>query len=275
VLIGREPKIDIADRDRLKQLLAVEPKTEVSELWMVLIGHGTFDGRDARFNLRRPDVAAAELSNWLSPLKRPVAIINCASSSGPYIGRLSGRNRVVVTSTKSGFEQHYARFGDYLSRAIANPIAVLDKDGQTSLLEAWLTAARKTQEFYRLEVRLATEHALLDDNGDAWGSRAEFFRGIRPVRKVAQGSSLDGFRTHQFHIVLSASEQKMPPELRRRRDELELTVIQLRERKDDDSEDEYYTKLETMLVQLAELYEQMDKQSSRLIVPAGAEQHPK
>ena len=266
-------KTDIPDREQLKAVLEKQPKNSDNELWIVLIGHGTFDGRDARFNLRGPDVSAGELANWLTPFTRPVALINCASSSGLFINRLSAKGRVIVTATKSGHEQNYARFGDYLSQAIADPKADLDKDDQTSLLEAWLTASRKTEEFYRTEARLATEHALLDDNGDQLGTRADFFQGIRPVKKASEGGAVDGYRAHQFHLVRSETERNMPSDLRRKRDELELEVIKLRELKAEFTEDEYYQKLETVLLQLATLYEEAEssvKQTAEKEPPAGA-----
>ena len=52
----------------------------------------------------------------------------------------------------------------------------------------------------------------------------------------------------------------MPPELRRRRDEIELRVVQLRDRKDQFAgENEYYAALEPLLVELARVYrEQAD-----------------
>src|SRR5487761_619077 len=158
------------DRPRLREKLSGVLQASTEPLWLVLIGHGTFDGQTARFNLRGPDVSAAELAEWLRPIERPLAIVNCASASGPFINALSGKDRVVVTATKSGFEHNFARFGDYLSAAIAGSQADLDKDEQTSLLEAFLLAAARTQEFYAEDARLATEHALLDDNGDGLGT---------------------------------------------------------------------------------------------------------
>ena len=86
------------------------------------------------------DLSDVELAEWLAPVKRPVVVINCASASGPFLNRLSGNDRVVVTATKSGHETNFARFGQYLAEAIADPHADLDKDGQVSLLEAFLTA---------------------------------------------------------------------------------------------------------------------------------------
>src|SRR5207253_3682573 len=174
---------------------------------------------------------ATDLAEWLKPFRRPLAVIDCASSSGPFLNKLSATNRVVVVAAKSGYEQNYARFGQYISEAIADPEADLDKDGQTSLLEAFLMASRRVADFYNAEGRLATEHALLDDNGDGLGTPADWFRGIRAMKKAKEGASADGLRAHQFHLVRSEQEQKLSSELRARRDELELAIAKLRDAK--------------------------------------------
>ncbi|MFK7820211.1 MAG: hypothetical protein AB8G99_15930 [Planctomycetaceae bacterium] len=228
-----------------------------SRLWMVLIGHGTFDQRTARFNLVGPDVSADELSEWIHK-DQPAAIINCASSSAPFINQLSGKNRVVVTATKSGAEQNYARFGQFMSEVIGDKTVDLDKDGQTSLLEAWLIAARRTQDFYSENGRLATEHALIDDNGDERGTRYDAFVGIRPVRKT-KNEQLDGLRANQWHLVRGEFERAMPAKLIAERDELEMAVLKLRENRSEYREDDYYQELESLLVPLAVLYAEAER----------------
>jgi hypothetical protein len=246
------------DCERLRELLAAEPKQSRSPLWLVLIGHGTYDGRTAKFNLRGPDVSSEELAEWLKGFERPVVVINCASSSGPFINHLSSAGRVVMTATRSGNEFNYARFGDYFSAAIADPAADLDKDDQTSLLEAYLAASRRVEEFYKEEARLATEHALLDDNGDSLGTPGAWFQGTRATRRAKDGAPLDGPRAHQLHLVRSAREETMSPELRERRDKLELAIEALRDKKTALGEAEYYAQLEKLLLELAELYEQAE-----------------
>lgn len=255
IVIGTEPPGSVSDRERLQQVLAEEPREGRGEVWLVLIGHGTYDGRDAKVNLRGPDVTAAELAEWLKPFRRPLALINTASASAPFMARLSAPGRVIVTSTRSGHEQNYARFGKFLAEALPDPKSDLDKDGQISLLEAFLSASHRTAEFYKTDARLATEHALVDDNGDGLGTPADWFRGVRATKRTRDGSSLDGSRAHQFHLVRSPAEQQLPAEVRAKRDQLELQVSRLRDSKAKMSEDAYYRELEQLLLQIAALYD--------------------
>jgi hypothetical protein len=262
VSVGLDETNNLSDHTRLKKILTNESKDSPVALWLVLIGHGTFDGRSAKFNLRGPDVSADELADWLKPFIRPVAVINTASSSAPFLNKLSAQQRVIITATKSGFEQNFARFGQYLADSIGNPQADLDKDNQTSLLEAFLTASNRVEEFYSAQGRLITEHALLDDNGDGLGTRADWFRGIRPVQKARDDAPLDGYRAHQFYLVYSEDEMKIEPALRVRRDKLELEVMKLRDAKETLSEDEYFSKLETLLYDIAKIYGQAETQDN-------------
>jgi hypothetical protein len=243
------------DIERLRNNLAAIPTESDAPLWIVLVGHGTFDGRHARFNLRGPDFTAEELAAWLEPYQRPIAVIQGASASAPFLQALSGPNRVIVTATRSGYEQNYARFGLHFARAIASPDADLDKDGQVSILEAFLVASRTVGDFYETEGRLATEHALLDDNGDGRGTPADWFEGLRVTRKSADGALPDGFRARQWHLVPSDLERILPPDVRQRRDQLELDVAHLRELKPSMDEEIYYQQLELLLLQIARLYD--------------------
>ncbi|HUR58996.1 MAG TPA: hypothetical protein VM029_14880 [Opitutaceae bacterium] len=255
IVIGGDENPATPDRDRLKQVLDAEPKSGPAEFWLILLGHGTFDGKEAKFNLRGADFSATELTEWLKPMQRPLALIDTSSSSAPFLAKLAGKNRVVVTSTRSGYQQNYSRFGKYFTEAIADTKADLDKDGQVSLLEGFLGAAHRTAEFYKTEGRLATEHALIDDNGDGLGTPADWFKGVRAVRRAQDSAPLDGTRAHQFHLVRTAAEQQLPPEVRARRDALELEVAKLRDAKAKMTEDAYYKQLEKLLLQLAALYE--------------------
>lgn len=252
--IGTQPETASGDRALLEQLIANSIKDESTMLWLVLLGHGTWDGKQAHFNLRGPDLSAEDLSGWLKPLKRPAVVINASSSSGPFLGKLAAPNRSVITATKSGVEQNYCRFGEYLAKSWADPAADLDQDGQTSLLEAFLAASHGVAEFYKTEGRLATEHALIDDNGDGLGTPADWFRGVRAVRKPNDQAQIDGVRSRQIQLIPSAEEQALSAEVKKQRDALERQIAALREAKTSMKEADYFTQLEKLLVQLAELY---------------------
>ncbi len=243
------------DREVLRDTLAAQTRTGPEPLWLVLAGHGSFDDHTARFNLRGPDLTPAELAGWLVPFERPLVLVHAFSASAPFLPALTGTNRVVVTATRSGHEVNYSRFGDHLAAVLADPAADLDRDGQTSLLEAFLAAAARVAEFYKTEGRLATEHALIEDNGDGRGTPADWFRGVRAVKRPAAGAWPDGTRAHQIHLLPGAAERALSPETRARRDALEREVFRLREHKTGRPEAEYYRDLERLLLELAELLE--------------------
>ena len=110
-------------------------------------------------------------------------------------------------------------------------------------------------QFYKEAGRLATEHPLLDDNGDGLGTPPDWFRGVRAVKTAANGKSVDGVRAHQFHLVRGEVEQVLSPAARGRRDELERQLSELRAHKETLPEDEYYRQLENILLGIARLYQ--------------------
>jgi hypothetical protein len=254
IRIGATEAAGATDRERLHSALVAKSAAGRELLWIVLIGHGTFDGHEAKFNLRGPDVSDREISDWLAPAKRPVVLLDCTSASGPYINRLSGDDRIIVTATKSGHEINFARFGQYLAEAIGDERSDIDKDGQVSLLEAFLTGSSRVDEYYRTHDQLATEHALLDDNGDRLGTPASWFKGVRATQRAKDGAQLDGLRAHQVHLIRSDREREIPLESRQQRDQLELSIAALRDQKGKLTEDEYYERLEQLMVKLARLY---------------------
>lgn len=255
---GPAPASAAGDRESVQAAISREARGGPGELWLVLVGHGTFDGRTPRFNLRGPDFTADELAAWLAPAKRPVVVIDATAASGPFLKPLSSADRVIVTATRSGREQNVTRLGGYLAEAIADPAADLDKDGQTSLLEAFLTASRRVESSFTEAGLLATEHALLDDNGDGLGTPATLYQGLRPARPAASAGAEtvpDGLRAHQLHLVPSAPERAMPLAQRRRRDQIERQVLELRSARARVGDAEYYRRLEPLLVELARLYQ--------------------
>jgi hypothetical protein len=243
------------DAQELKKRLSEQlPKTK-GALWLVLIGHGSFDGRDAKFNLRGPDLSAAQLGEWLKPLKREIVFIHTGSASGPFVKSVSGPGRICVSATKSADEVFYARFGGYFSKVIGGmPEADIDQDKQVSVLEAFLHASKQVAQFYETEERLATEHALLDDNGDGVGTRSEIFVGVKSANAPA-GSFVDGDRARQVCLVLNAEENRLSEEKRQARDSIEREVQVLNGKKSSIPEASYYIQMESLLLKLGRLYE--------------------
>ena len=190
----------------------------------------------------------------MKPFKRPIAVIDCSSSSAPFMNKLAAPNRVVITATRSGAEENYARFGEYFAQAIADPKADLDKDGQTSLLEAYLTASRQVAEFYTTAGRLATEHALLDDNGDGQGTPADWFQEFTPSSAARDGSPARCLAREPVCVGAQRRREKAVAgslrEARRTRGEADA---KLRDRKGKLSEDDYYSQLGLLVLDLARL----------------------
>jgi hypothetical protein len=244
------------DRDAVLAAVARSAGVKTTApLWLVFIGHGTFDQRDARLNLRGPDLSAGELAEACRPLQRPLAAVICGSCSAPFLNALSGPDRCIITATKDGNQLQYSRFGEYMSAAIAGLEGDIDRDGQTSLLEAWLFASRRTADFYKTEGRLATEHSLLDDNGDQQGVRSEIFNGLKPNAQIKADKPIDGRRAAELCLVLSPQERQLTAAQRQERDQLESELNQLKLQKEQLSESDYLQQLETILLKLARLYQ--------------------
>jgi hypothetical protein len=243
----------VPDHDRLKALLEAEPSDGDEPLWLVLIGHGSFDGREARFNLRGPDLPATELAEWLKRFQRPLAVIDTSSSSAPFMAALSKPGRIIVTATRSGYEQNATRFGRFFAQALSDPKSDIDGDGQTSLLEAFLFASRAVAASFSEENRLASEHALIDDNGDKLGTPADWFRGLRATKSAEGGASPDGARAARLCLVKSPRELALSPEVRAKRDALELEADNLYGQRAALGDDEYFRQLEAIMLDLAHL----------------------
>ncbi len=255
-VIGDQTEATPTDKERLQSIVQRERgATPARPWWIVFIGHGTFDGRVAAFNLRGPDVSHVELAEWLKGCERPLAVINTTSASAPFLTALAAPGRVVITATKSGQERNYTRFGRYFAERVIDATADLDKDEQTSLLEAFLAAARDTSEFYKIDGRIMTEHPLLDDNGDGRGIRLDFFERDRLIKAPTGNQAADGDLARRWCLKPSSTERKLTAEQTAQRDQLEAELASLRRRKSELPEDEYFAELERLLVELARLYQ--------------------
>lgn len=142
-------------------------------VFIALIGHGSFDGRVAKFNLPGPDMTAADFNLSLKRLPaKQIVFINTTNSSGPFVPELSGPGRTVITATRNGAEQFDTLFGGFFIEALTAEAADADKNKRITVLEAFQYAKSEVARAYEREGLLATEHALLDDDGDKEGTQA-------------------------------------------------------------------------------------------------------
>ena len=190
---------------------------------LVLIGHGSFDGREYKFNLVGPDVTAAEIAAMCDKINaRRQLVVNTTSASGGSVAALERPGRAVIASTKSGTEKNATVFARYWAEALQDPAADTDKSDSISAMEAFTYAAKKTADFYDSQKRLATEHAVFDDVGTG-----------EPVRTAGSGQ---GLLMASFPVLRLARMRKPTKTLPSansfgRKDELEEKIDGLKYRK--------------------------------------------
>lgn len=213
-------------------------------LLVVLIGHGTFDGVDAKFNLVGPDLEAGEWASLLEDLPGRLVIVNTASASFPFLHRLAAPGRVVVSATDSDAQRFDTVFPEYFVTAFADEGADIDKNGRISIWEAFAAAAGGVRRHYQERGQLATERALLDDTGDGVGREA-----------AAQGE--DGALATR--IYLTPPEASAGPtdevlvDLLQRRASLHAEVEELQIKRVFMSPGEYAREFERVMLALAKL----------------------
>ena len=213
-------------------------------LYVFLIGHGSFDGKESKFNLVGPDLSASDYNVLLSSLPtRRVVVFNMASASGEFIKSLAAKGRIVITATRNGQETNATRFAGFFISALNATDADTDQDGHISVLEAFVYASRLTEDFYKRAGRLATEHALLDDNGDGVGrEKAEAGEGL-----LARATYLDSLSVDEAAATAATAK------LLKERTRLEGEIEQLIALKTSMAESEYETTLERLFIELAKV----------------------
>jgi hypothetical protein len=159
-----------ATRDAVEKAFAdIAGRAKPNEAVIVLlIGHGSFNGIDAAFNLPGPDLTVADWSRLLGKLaSQRVAFVNTASSSGAFLPTVAAPNRVVVTATKTGGERNETLFPEFFVEAYNDPSADRDRNGHVSIGEAFEYAKAKVVQAFQQKGNLLTEHATMDEGGAA------------------------------------------------------------------------------------------------------------
>lgn len=227
-----------------------ERMTADDHLYVILYGHGSFDGANARLNIPRRDLDDFDYAALLDRISAGrVVFVNTASASGPFAAALSAPERIVITATASGTERDETIFPQFFVEALRNPDADLDKNGGLSVLEAFTYAAQRTGRHYEEAGQLATEHPQLEDNADGSASRVDALDGE------------DGNLASITYIIprtdlASVSAAARP--LLQEKEALERTIAETKNRKAEMTEEAYYGELEELFVRLARLNERME-----------------
>ena len=214
------------------------------QITLYLIGHGSGAEEEAKFNIVGPDITGSEFAGMLDQFKnQDIVIINTTSASYGFSTSLSGEGRVVISSTRSPSERYDPIFSRYFIEALDNRNGDRDKNNRVSMLEAFEYAKSNVEAWYEEQGRLASEHAGLDDNGDALFS-------LNPVVDAADG------RLAEIAYIDSAVDEVsgLNPQARQLKfhmQELERDIFILRGRKQDFLESDYWQEMESLLVELA------------------------
>jgi len=211
-------------------------------LLILLIGHGSFDGTEAKFNLVGPDLTSAEWRALLKPMPGTLVIVDSTSASFPFLQHLAGPRRIVITATDSIAQRFDTVFPEYFIRALTDPEADLDKNGRISLWEAFNAASVGVKRYFTQRGQLATERALLDDNGDGEG-------------REAGGEGTDGSASARLYldpdVPGAAPTDEVLLTLLQKRASLQADVDDLKQRRLLMTPDEYQQEFERLMIDLA------------------------
>jgi lysophospholipase L1-like esterase len=220
---------------------------------VMMIGHGSFDEIDYKFNIPGSDISATELAALLDKIpSKHQLVVNMTSASGASIVPLEKPNRVVVAATKSGTENNATYFARYWIEALRDPAADTDKNETISALEAFRYAEEKTAKFFETQKRLATEHALIEDTGKGEGVKAP---------APDNGEGLVAGRLAVLHLGVTAAQVNDPEKLKllKHKEEVEQAIDELKYEKAAMELSDYRKKLNDYLVDLAKTQEALDK----------------
>jgi len=220
---------------------------------LMLIGHGSFDGAEYKFNIPGPDYSGTELAALCDkvPAGRQL-VVNTTSASGGSLEALQRAKRAVILATKAGSERNATVFARYWVEALRDPSADSDKNEVVSALEAYRFADRKTVEFYETNKRLATEHAVMEDTGSGEGVRA-------PSTANGQGLLAASFPLLRIGSAQRAAADPAKRQLLARKEQIEQRIDKLKYEKAAMALDEYRKQMSAALIELARLQEELDK----------------
>lgn len=218
---------------------------------VILLGHGTYDGDVAKFNLVGPDLTAKDWTDMLVGMPGRLALVNTTEASFPFLESLTAKGRVVITATDSAAQKYATVFPEYFVKAIREASTDLDKNGRTSLFEVFAAASAAVKQHYEQNGQLATERAVLDDNGDGKGREA-----------TAEGP--DGGVARMSYLDAESAAESANPEiaaLTKRRRTLEMQAEEHKQLKGVMPNAEWNAAFEKLMLELAQVSAEIRKKS--------------
>ncbi len=214
------------------------------QLSIVMIGHGSSTDDAAKFNIVGPDITGVEFAALLQGFnQQDLVIINTISAGYEFSSALSARGRVVLSATRSRAERYDPMFAQYLIEALDSHAGDRDKNSRISVLEAYIYASQSVLTWYSDQGRLPTERAVLDDNGDGVFS-------LEPASGAGDGSLAE----IAYFDLSRANETKQSAEaqqLHSQMQDIERSIFLLRGQKANYLEEDYWQRLEALLIDLA------------------------
>lgn len=216
---------------------------------LVLLGHGTYDGSEYRINIDGPDLTGTELGALLDRIPAQQLVVNATSASGALADKLVNDRRVVITATRSGGERNATRFGGFWAEALQSDAADVDKDGNVTAREAYDYAVRRVADAFKSDNAILTERARIEGREP---SRFVVSR-LGPAAMFASDSQLMALRTEQDAIIerlegFKAQKASLP-------------------------EDDYYARIEPVLLELARVGVRIDARFAALGVNVEEAEH--
>ncbi|MFA5907168.1 MAG: hypothetical protein WC815_00165 [Vicinamibacterales bacterium] len=218
---------------------------------VVLLGHGTYDGDVAKFNLVGPDLTAKDWTDLLAGVQGRLAVVNTTEASFPFLESLTAKGRVVITATDSAAQKYATVFPEYFVKAMREASTDLDKNGRTSIFEVFAAASAAVKQHYEQRGQLATERAVIDDNGDGKGREAS-----------AEGP--DGGIARIAYLDAENAAESATPEMAalvKRRRTLEAQAEEHKQLKGVMPEAEWNAQFEKLMLELAQVSAEIRKKS--------------
>lgn len=241
----------IANRENVTRALATLKSRVTADdtLLIVLMGHGTFDGTHAKFNLVGPDMDTREWKAALEGNPARLVFVNTTSSSFQFVPALSGKNRIIIAATESAAQKYATLFPQYFIEALEQGAkADNDKNGRLSVWEAFAYASQAVKQAFEKQGTLVTERSIIDDNGDGVGKEAAATSGADGV--LARATYLD-------RSAASVSGNTALAGLEKRRITIETEIELLKAKKGEMPAGQYEAELERLAIELAKISAQI------------------